>query len=113
MTRFTADHACVLLSLVRETVPLVQCLTNAVVTNFTANAMLALGAAPAMTDIPIEADQFARVASATLVNLGTPHAEQRVGGKQHGPPTRSGRRGFSIPSLSGSCRSARNWPPSC
>jgi len=79
MTRFTADHACVLLSLVRETVPLVQCLTNAVVTNFTANAMLALGAAPAMTDIPIEADQFARVASATLVNLGTPHAEQRVG----------------------------------
>ena len=59
--------------------PLVQRLTNAVVTNFTANALLAIGAAPAMTDIPIEADQFAHIASAPLVNLGTPHAEQRAG----------------------------------
>lgn len=58
--------------------PLVQRLTNAVVTNFTANALLAIGAAPAMTDVPIEADQFARIASATLVNRGTPHAEQRA-----------------------------------
>lgn len=79
MTRFTADDACLLLSRLRETVPLVQCLTNAVVTNFTANALLAIGAAPAMADIPIEADQFARIASATLINLGTPHAEQRAG----------------------------------
>jgi hydroxyethylthiazole kinase len=79
MRRFTADDACLLLARLRERTPLVQCLTNAVVTNFTANALLAIGAAPAMTDIPIEADQFARIASATLVNLGTPHAEQRAG----------------------------------
>ena len=78
MSRFTADDACLLLTRLRERTPLVQCLTNAVVTNFTANALLAIGAAPAMADIPIEADQFARIASATLVNLGTPHAEQRA-----------------------------------
>lgn len=79
MRRFTADDACLLLARLRARTPLVQRLTNAVVTNITANALLAIGAAPAMTDIPIEADQFAHLASATLVNLGTPHAEQRAG----------------------------------
>lgn len=63
---------------VRAREPLVQCLTNTVVTNFTANALLALGAAPAMVDIPVEAGAFARVASGVLVNLGTVHAEQRT-----------------------------------
>jgi hydroxyethylthiazole kinase len=66
-----------LLRLLRERVPLVQCITNAVVTGFTANVLLALGAAPAMTDVPTEAAPFARIASGVLVNLGTPHAEQR------------------------------------
>ncbi|RIJ59927.1 PQQ-dependent sugar dehydrogenase [Clavibacter phaseoli] len=61
----------------RERPPLVQCITNAVVTGFTANVLLALGAAPAMTDVPTEAGPFARIASGLLVNLGTPHAEQR------------------------------------
>jgi hydroxyethylthiazole kinase len=66
-----------LLHRLRERVPLVQCITNAVVTGFTANVLLALGAAPAMTDVPTEAGPFARIASGLLVNLGTPHAEQR------------------------------------
>ena len=66
------------LARLRADPPLVQCLTNAVVTNFTANVLLALGAAPAMTDIPGEAGPFARAASGVLINLGTPHAEQRV-----------------------------------
>lgn len=61
----------------RESPPLVQCLTNAVVTGFTANVLLALGASPAMVDLPGEAGPFARVASGVLVNLGTPHAAQR------------------------------------
>ncbi|WP_372699625.1 hydroxyethylthiazole kinase [Arthrobacter sp. JSM 101049] len=61
----------------RTSAPLVQCLTNAVVTNFTANVLLAAGASPAMVDVPGEAAAFAPVASAVLVNLGTPHAEQR------------------------------------
>ncbi len=55
-----------------------QCITNAVVTNFTANVLLAVGAAPAMVDIPDEAGQFASVASAVLINLGTPREEQRA-----------------------------------
>ncbi len=66
-----------LLLLLRERQPLVQCITNAVVTGFTAHVLLALGAAPAMTDVPTEAGPFARIASGLLVNLGTPHAEQR------------------------------------
>ncbi|QHC67032.1 hydroxyethylthiazole kinase [Rathayibacter sp. VKM Ac-2759] len=62
--------------------PLVQCITNAVVTGFTANSLLALGASPAMCDLPGEAGVFAEIASATLVNLGTPGAEQRDGARE-------------------------------
>lgn len=58
----------------RDTVPLVQCLTNTVVTQFTANVLLSAGASPAMVDTPEEAADFARVASGVLVNLGTPTA---------------------------------------
>lgn len=63
---------------VRVAGPLVHCLTNDVVVNFTANALLAVGAAPAMVDIPEESGIFAGVAGGLLVNLGTPHAEQRA-----------------------------------
>ncbi len=63
---------------VRAEGPLVHCLTNDVVVNFTANALLAVGAAPAMVDIPEESGIFAGVAGGVLVNLGTPHAEQRA-----------------------------------
>lgn len=52
-------------------------MTNAVVMNFTANALLACGCAPAMVDIPEEAGAFTGVASALLINLGTPYAQQR------------------------------------
>lgn len=65
------------LSALRGANPLVQCITNAVVTGFTANALLALGASPAMCDLPGEAGMFARIAGGVLVNLGTPTAEQR------------------------------------
>jgi len=73
LTAFTASA----LDRLRASQPLVQCLTNAVVTNFTANALLAIGAAPAMVDIEGEAGPFAGVAGGVLVNLGTPHEEQR------------------------------------
>ena len=63
---------------VRAEGPLVHCLTNDVVVNFTANALLAVGAAPALVDIPEESGIFAGVAGGLLVNLGTPHAEQRA-----------------------------------
>jgi hydroxyethylthiazole kinase len=57
----------------RETAPLVHCLTNTVAQTITANALLAVGAAPAMVDAPQEAGDFAAVASAVLVNVGTVH----------------------------------------
>lgn len=66
------------LEAVRESAPLVHCITNSVVVNFTANALLALGASAAMVDIPDEAGPFAGIASGLLVNLGTPTAEQRI-----------------------------------
>jgi hydroxyethylthiazole kinase len=69
---------CDALEAVRSQSPLVQCITNSVVTNFTANTLLSLGAAAAMVDIPGESGPFAGVASGLLINLGTPTAEQRA-----------------------------------
>jgi hydroxyethylthiazole kinase len=62
----------------RRTRPLVQCLTNEVTTNLVANAVLAIGATPAMASVPGEAEQLAGVAGAVLVNLGTPGPDQRA-----------------------------------
>lgn len=58
----------------REASPLVHCLTNIVVAQWTANVLLAAGAAPAMVDNTHEAGEFARVPvpGGVLVNLGTP-----------------------------------------
>ena len=67
LTAYAADA----LQRVRDTSPLVQCLTNSVVTNFTANVLLAAGAAPAMVDIVGEAGPFAGIASGALINLGS------------------------------------------
>ncbi|MFF3029068.1 hydroxyethylthiazole kinase [Microbacterium sp. NPDC057944] len=71
-------EAATLLGVLREAPPLTHCITNAVVTGFTANVLLAVGAAPAMVDIVGEAGMFAGVASGLLVNLGTPNPEQRA-----------------------------------
>lgn len=71
------DFTCSALDGVRAEAPLVQCITNSVVVNVTANVLLAVGASAAMVDIPAEAGPFARVASGLLVNLGTPTREQR------------------------------------
>ncbi|QRG80606.1 hydroxyethylthiazole kinase [Citrobacter sp. R56] len=51
--------------------PLTHCMTNDVVQTFTANTLLALGASPAMVIEPEEAGQFAAIASALLINVGT------------------------------------------
>lgn len=71
------EAAAGLLTQLRAEPPLVHCITNAVVTGFTANVLLALGAAPAMVDITGEAGMFAAISSGLLVNLGTPTPEQR------------------------------------
>lgn len=77
-TLSVAEEVAPLLERVRTTSPLTHCITNAVVTGFTANVLLAIGAAPAMVDIVDEAGVFAGVASGLLVNLGTPAPEQRA-----------------------------------
>jgi hydroxyethylthiazole kinase len=67
----TIDEVIAILERIRAQQPLVHCLTNQVVKNFTANVLLALGAAPAMVAHADDAAEFATMASALLVNLGT------------------------------------------
>jgi hydroxyethylthiazole kinase len=63
------------LSRIREQKPLVVNITNNVVTNITANALLALGASPAMTHHPVDAAELAAMARAVVLNMGTPGEE--------------------------------------
>ena len=51
--------------------PLVQCMTNTVSSNFTANALLALGATSVVVEDMGEASQFTSSADSILVNVGT------------------------------------------
>lgn len=67
-----------ILDRLRASTPLIGCITNSVVTNFTANVLLALGAAPAMVDIAGETGPFAAAADGQLINVGTPTPEQRL-----------------------------------
>ncbi|KHK01776.1 hydroxyethylthiazole kinase [Desulfovibrio sp. TomC] len=60
---------------IREQAPLVVNITNNVVTNVTANALLALGASPAMTHHPVDAAELASLARAVVCNMGTPGEE--------------------------------------
>lgn len=55
----------------RENNPLVVCITNDVVKNFTANGMLAVGASPIMSGEKSEAADLMKVASGLLINIGT------------------------------------------
>lgn len=70
---FAPDDVGGALATLREREPLVHCLTNIVVAQWTANVLLATGASPVMVDNPHEAGSFAAVADGLLVNLGTPN----------------------------------------
>jgi hydroxyethylthiazole kinase len=59
------------LRLVKELSPLVLCLTNYVTVTDCANAALAIGASPVMSDDPSDAAALAELASALVVNVGT------------------------------------------
>ncbi|MDR6817980.1 hydroxyethylthiazole kinase [Neorhizobium sp. 2083] len=60
-----------LLAAMRTKNPLVQNITNFVAMNIAANVMLAAGASPAMVHTKEEAGEFARIAAALTVNIGT------------------------------------------
>ncbi|MEG6617546.1 hydroxyethylthiazole kinase [Peptococcaceae bacterium 1198_IL3148] len=59
------------LELVREICPLVHNMTNVVVTNYTANGLYALGAAPVMAYAREEVADMAKIAGAVMLNIGT------------------------------------------
>ncbi len=61
---------------VRERKPLVLNLTNNVVTNFTANILLAAGASPIMSEGILEAEDLIRISNVLVLNIGTLHSRQ-------------------------------------
>ncbi|MFT8321879.1 MAG: hydroxyethylthiazole kinase [Bacillus sp. (in: firmicutes)] len=63
------------LTRLREKAPLIHNITNVVVTNFTANGLLALGASPVMAFAKEEVANMATIADALVLNIGTLTAE--------------------------------------
>lgn len=66
-----ADRAAESLAAVREKQPLVHNITNYVVMNYTANALLACGASPVMAHAENEVEEMVSIAGALVVNIGT------------------------------------------
>jgi hydroxyethylthiazole kinase len=60
-----------ILQRIREENPLVHNITNVVVTNFTANGLLSLGASPVMAYAPEEVADMVRISRALVLNIGT------------------------------------------
>lgn len=58
--------------------PMVNCLTNMVTVNFQANALLAIGASPIMTDEPDAAPQVSRQSQAVVINIGSPFGPGKI-----------------------------------
>jgi hydroxyethylthiazole kinase len=59
---------------IRATNPLVHNITNSVVQDFTANALLALGASPIMSDAIDETAELVAISNALNINIGTPNS---------------------------------------
>jgi hydroxyethylthiazole kinase len=59
------------LSAVREKRPLIHNITNYVVMNYTANALLACGASPVMAHAAEEVEEMVSLAGALVINIGT------------------------------------------
>jgi hydroxyethylthiazole kinase len=67
----TPDDIADRLEALRAAAPLVHCVTNYVAMQVTANALLAIGASPAMVHAVEEVAEFATLAGATTLNIGT------------------------------------------
>lgn len=59
------------LNLIRKQSPLIHNITNYVVMNNTANALLAIGASPVMAHSVDEVEEMAGIASSLVINIGT------------------------------------------
>lgn len=66
-----AEMAARNLTAVREEKPLIHNITNLVVMNYTANALLAMGASPVMAHAPDEVEEMVCLAGALVLNIGT------------------------------------------
>ncbi len=60
-----------LLESIRQTKPVVHSVTNYVVMNSTANALLAMGASPIMAHAAEEMEDLAKITNALVINIGT------------------------------------------
>lgn len=56
---------------IKKRQPLIHCMTNTVVSNFTANGLLAIGASPIMADAIEEVADIVSLADGLLINIGT------------------------------------------
>jgi len=68
---FSAERCAGILDEIRARKPLVHNITNYVVMNNTANALLALGASPAMVHASEEVEEFVAISASLVVNIGT------------------------------------------
>ncbi|MBW2675402.1 MAG: hydroxyethylthiazole kinase, partial [Deltaproteobacteria bacterium] len=69
--KITAESIYADVAKIRETAPLIHNITNYVVMNSTANALLALGASPVMAHAEQEVDEMTGIARALVINIGT------------------------------------------
>lgn len=76
--RLDAARVAAVLARVAELRPRVQCLTNTVAQNITANMLLAFGAVPSMAIHVDEVAAMAEGAGAILINIGTINAESEL-----------------------------------
>jgi len=69
--RHFVEHAVKGLESIRQRKPLIHNITNFVVMNTTANALLACGASPVMAHAPEEVEEMVSYAGALVLNIGT------------------------------------------
>lgn len=60
-----------MLSQIKQAAPLIHCITNYVVANFSANGLLAVGASPIMADEIKEVSEVVSSSDGVLINIGT------------------------------------------
>jgi hydroxyethylthiazole kinase len=69
--KITAEEIYQSIEMIRSQAPVVHNITNYVVMNNTANALLAIGASPVMAHAEEEVEDMVNIASALVINIGT------------------------------------------
>jgi len=69
--KITAENIYRSIELIRSKAPVIHNITNYVVMNNTANALLAIGASPVMAHALDEVEEMVNIASALVINIGT------------------------------------------